>query len=331
MREKVRTLFRNEFFRNVATLMTGSTIAQLIALAIYPILSDIYTPEEHGLFSLYLGIVAITGIISTGRYQMAILMPREHKQAVNLAALGVFIGLIVSLILLLIVIFFRSDIGRIFKNDEIVRWAWFIPLSTFLIAIFQVSIYWFNRQKNFRQTAAANLAQSITNSGVKLSTSNAIPVGGGLVAGAITGQVIGALWFLTQWIRKYRQFFKEVSFSEMGKVAREYYRFPGFNLPNNLLNNISNSLPVFLISSFFSASQLGLYGLGFTMIFRPMNLVTNSMEQVFSQRIIQKYNDSKPIWREIRLLILRSFQIGFIPFLLAGIFGPLIFKTSFRP
>src|SRR5210317_149876 len=111
MREKVRSLFRNEFFRNVATLMTGSTIAQLIALAIYPILSDIYTPEEHGLFSLYLGIVAVTGIISTGRYQMAILMPRENKQAVNLVALGVSIGLLVSLILLLLVVFFRTDIG----------------------------------------------------------------------------------------------------------------------------------------------------------------------------------------------------------------------------
>ena len=329
MRKRLDALTKNEFFRNVATLMTGSTIAQIIALAIYPILADIYSPEEHGLFSLYMSIIAITGILSTGRYQIAILMPKEDKRAMNLVALAMAIAVVVSLILLLVVIFFRSEISGLFKNEGLEKWLWFVPLSTFLIAIFQVSIYWFNRHKNFRQTAAANLAQSVTNSGVKLSTSNAIQAGGGLIAGAITGQIVGAFWFLIQWMRKFTSYFRSVSFKEMGSVAKEYYRFPSFNMPNNLVNNISNALPIFLISTFFTAPQVGLYGLGFAMIFRPMGLIVNSMEQVFSQRIIKKYNENLPIWKEIRLLMLRSFQIGFIPFLLAGIFGPFIFRTIF--
>lgn len=329
MRKQLNALSQNEFFRNVATLMTGSTIAQLIALAIYPVLSDIYSPEEHGLFSLYMSIIAITGIMSTGRYQMAILMPKDDKKAMNLAALGVSFSIALSLLLLLMVIFLRSEISTLFKNENLERWLWYVPLSTFLIALFQVSIYWFNRHKNFRQTAAANLAQSLTNSGVKLSTSNAIQSGGGLIAGAIVGQIVGAFWFLVQWVRKFSSHFRDISFAGMRTVAKEYYRFPFFNLPNNLVNNISNALPVFLISTFFTAHQVGLYGLGFAMIFRPMGLVVNSMEQVFSQRIIKKFNDHLPVWKDVRLLLLRSFQIGVIPFLLAGIFGPFIFKTIF--
>lgn len=311
--------------------MTGSTIAQLIALAIYPILSDIYSPEEHGLFALYMGIIAITGIISTGRYQLAVLMPKDDKKAVNLVAIGLLIAIAFSLILLLVVIFFRSEISALFKNEGLKRWLWFVPLSTFLIALFEVSIYWFNRHKNFRQTAVANLAQSVTNSGVKLSTSNAIQSGGGLIAGAITGQVVGAFWFLMLWIRKFRCHFRDISLAGMKDVAKEYYRFPYFNMPNNLINNISNALPIFLIATFFSTHQVGLYGLGFAMIFRPMGLVVNSMEQVFSLRIIQKYNDNLPIWKDVRLLLVRSIQIGILPFLLAGIFGPFIFKTIFGP
>jgi O-antigen/teichoic acid export membrane protein len=309
--------------------MTGSTISQIIALAIYPILTEIYTPEEHGLFSLYLGIIAITGIISTGRYQMAILMPAEDKKAVNIAALGLFLAIILSLILLLIVIFFRKSIALVFNNPNIEYWLLFVPLSTLMIGIFQVSIYWHNRFKKFRNTAAGNLTQSIANSGVKLSTSAQIPSGGGLIFGAIIGQIAGSMFFLWSWLKGFRGSFSSISWKMMKQVGREYYKFPGFNLPNNLLNSISNSLPVFLISAYFGAAQLGLYSLGFTMIFRPMNLITNSMEQVFSQRLIMKYNQAESIWLDFKTLLKRSIQIGFIPFLLAGIFGPFIFRVIF--
>ena len=329
MRRKLRSMYSSEFFRNVATLMTGSTIAQLIALAIYPVLTKIYTPDEHGLFSLYMGIIAITGIVSTGRYQLAILMPAEDKKAVNLAALGLLLSIGVGLILLVVVALFRGEIAGAFKVPGIEKWLWFVPLSTLLIGFFQVSIYWHNRHKQFRRTAVGNLSQSIINSGVKLTTSGAVPAGGGLILGAIAGQITGAGYFLFSWLRKFKMYFTGISWAGMREVAVIYYRFPGFNLPNNLVNSISNSLPVFLIGAYFGAAELGLYSLGFTMIFRPMNLVTNSMEQVFSQRVIKKYTERISIRRDVITLIKRSFQIGIVPFLLAGIFGPLIFRTIF--
>ncbi len=329
MRKKLNTVYKSEFFRNVATLMTGSTIAQLIALAIYPVLTDIYTPEELGLFSLYMGIIAITGIISTGRYQMAIMMPADDKKAVNVAALGFFIGITFSLILFIIVLFFKTPIAKAFNNPLMEKWLWYVPLSTLLIAFFQVSIYWHNRFKHFGRTATGNLVQSITNSGVKLTTSGSIPSGGGLILGALTGQLAGGLYFLFSWMRKFRNRFTDISVSLMKEVGREYYKFPGFNLPNNLINNISNSLPIFLISSYFGAATLGLYSLGFTMIFRPMNLVTNSMEQVFSQRVIAKYNNRVSIRSDIFTLLKRSIQIGILPFIIVGIFGPFIFRVIF--
>lgn len=329
MRIKLSKLYKSEFFRNVATLMTGSTIAQLIALAIYPVLTDLYTPEQLGLFSLYLGIVSISGIISTGRYQLAIMMPFEDKKAVNVAALGFMLALIFSILLVFVVAIFKVPIAKAFNNPGIEKWLWFVPLSTFLIGFFQVSIYWHNRHKKFRNTAIANLTQSISNSAVKLTTSKIFPGGGGLIVGAIVGQIAGALYFLYSWFHRFPETFRLVSIQTMREVGRTYYKFPGFNLPNNLVNNISNSLPIFLISAYFGAAELGLYSLGFTMIFRPMNLVTNSMEQVFSQRVIMKYNNGESVWKDISTLLKRSFQIGIIPFLLAGIFGPFIFRVIF--
>jgi len=309
--------------------MTGSTIAQIIALAIYPILTDLYSPDDFGLFSLYMGIIAITGIISTGRYQLAILMPKTDKQAVQLSALGLFIAVSVSLILLMVVVLFRHGIAQTFNNPNIEKWLWFVPLSTFMIAFFQVSIYWHNRQKRFRTTAAANLSQSISNSAIKLSTSKNFLSGGGLITGAIIGQVIGAVYFLISWISRFRVMLGKVNLQGMKEEGVRYYRFPGFNLPNNLVNNLSNSLPIFLISAYFGSAELGLYSLGFTMIFRPMNLITNSMEQVFSQRVIKKFNDGVSIRRDVFTLMKRTVQIAILPFALVGVFGPLIFSKVF--
>ncbi len=40
---------KSKFSRNVLTLMTGTTISQAIPIAISPILTRIYTPEDFGM------------------------------------------------------------------------------------------------------------------------------------------------------------------------------------------------------------------------------------------------------------------------------------------
>ena len=52
---------KSEFSRNVLTLMTGTTIAQAIPIGISPILTRIYSPEDFGLFALFLAITNIIG------------------------------------------------------------------------------------------------------------------------------------------------------------------------------------------------------------------------------------------------------------------------------
>ena len=54
--------------------MTGTTIAQAIPIAISPILTRIYTPEDFGIFALYLSILGLVAVIVTGRYEVAIVL-----------------------------------------------------------------------------------------------------------------------------------------------------------------------------------------------------------------------------------------------------------------
>jgi O-antigen/teichoic acid export membrane protein len=78
---------KSEFGRNVLTLMTGTTIAQSIPVAITPILTRLYTPEDFGLLAVFVALTAILGSIANGRYELAIMHPEKDEESINIAAL----------------------------------------------------------------------------------------------------------------------------------------------------------------------------------------------------------------------------------------------------
>ena len=87
---------KSEFTRNVLTLMTGTTIAQAIPIAISPILTRLYTPEDFGVFALYIGIVAILSVFATGKYELAIMMPKDNQEAFSILLLSICISMFFS-------------------------------------------------------------------------------------------------------------------------------------------------------------------------------------------------------------------------------------------
>ncbi len=319
-------LINKEFVRNVLTLVSASTLSQAIAFLVYFILIRIYTPAEHGLLALYLSIISVTGIIATAKYDLAIMMPGSRTQAGALTLLTLLIGMGFSLILLLVTLFFSEFLASFLGNENLESWLYLVPLSTFLTSSSQAIQTWSNRRKKYRIIAGANLSQSLVNSTVKLASVNMFNSGGGLVAGAIAGQVAGNAVFIRSILVKDIPVFKAIKWKEIRSVAKKYHLFPRFNLIHYVINNFSTSLPIFLFSSAFSATEVGLYSLGMMMINRPLNILTSSFTQVLSQRVISNYNKNLKVTTEIKKLVFRLFFLAIIPFILAGILAPLGFR-----
>jgi len=141
-------------------------------------------------------------------------------------------------------------------------------------------------------------------------------------------EIVASLNRLEKLLEKKPETKKEVKdrTDEIIKASREYKLFPKFNMMHYLVNNFSSSLPIFALSSFFSTENAGLYAVAFTIIFRPVNLFTSSLGQVFSQRAIVKFNENKDIMNEVKRLISGLIQIGILPFTVAAIAGPSIFS-----
>ncbi|MEA3314866.1 MAG: oligosaccharide flippase family protein, partial [Campylobacterota bacterium] len=152
---------KSEFSRNVLTLMTGTTIAQAIPIAISPILTRIYTPEDFGVFALFIAITAIFGSIANGRYELAIMLPKKDEDAINIFALGFIITSIISLALLVLVVLFNDYFTKLLNNDEISVWLYFVPIAVFFTGLWNILNYFNNRKKQYKDIAKATIIKSI--------------------------------------------------------------------------------------------------------------------------------------------------------------------------
>jgi len=329
MFQAFRKIWHNEFFKNVATLLTGTTITQAFSVLIYIFLSRIYTEEDFGVFGLYMNILGITMIFSTAKYELAILLPKSDRDSVNLLGLSGLISVLVSLVLLVLVLFFNTQISTWLGSERISPWLYFIPLSTLLVGLFTSFRNYSNREKRYKLITGANITQSLGNSLVKLSLGLLLVGAAGLIYGAVFGQLVGFLLLLVVHIRTNRQKWSWLKLSEMKRLSREYSLFPRYNMWQGLVNNLSGALPVFVFSSYFSMGIAGFFTFGYMVIYRPVNLVANAFYQVLFQRFSERQRGEEPILSEIRLFLTRTIQWLIVPFVVFGIFAPDIFGFVF--
>src|SRR5690606_7165604 len=127
---------RSEFSRNVVTLMTGTTVAQAIPVAISPVLTRLYGPEDFGVLALFVALTSIFGAIANGRYELAIMLPESDDDALNVAALGLLIAAALSFLLLCIAVAFNGPISALLGNGDIGPWLYLVPLTVLFMGLF---------------------------------------------------------------------------------------------------------------------------------------------------------------------------------------------------
>ena len=141
---------KSEFSRNVFTLMTGTTLSQAIPIAISPILTRIYSPEEFGIFALYMAFISIGAAIVTGKYEMAVLLPKKNENAKYLIVISIFFTLVFSILFYIIYFSFFKQINNILNIDNCFNDFYLVPVGIFLFAFYNILLQWMNRQKEYK-------------------------------------------------------------------------------------------------------------------------------------------------------------------------------------
>ena len=323
MKNKIISKYKSksEFTRNVLTLMTGTTIAQAIPIAASPILTRIYTPADFGVMALFVAITSIFGSISSGRYELAIMLPKKEEDAINIFALGFILTTLLSLILLILVILFNDYIAKLLNNEEIRFWLFFIPVTVFFTGLFNILTYYNIRKKKYKDIRSATIIKSVISATVQLSF--------GFIQNGVTGLISGQIFSqMFANMRLFKNILKDkVLISGISKVkivaqAKRYKDFPKFSLWAVLANTLSGSLINILISSFFSLATLGFYSLVQRVLGLPTTLIGGSIGQVFFQQVTKEKQETGKATNSFNSTVKKLFIIG-IP-----IFGILFFLVE---
>lgn len=319
---------KSEFSRNVLTLMTGTTIAQAIPIAISPILTRIYSPQDFGIFALFLAIVGFFSVVSSARYEQALLVPREDEDAINIFALGFLINIFISIFLFLVVAIFHEEITNLFNNKEIGIWLWFAPLTVFFTGLFNLLTYWNNRKKHYANITKATIIKSIILALSQVAIGSIKSGAAGLVGGQILTSIFSNMR-LAKALLNNKKLLKAISKESIINQAKKYTDFPKFQAPHAMLNNLSSSLPTFLFSTFFSIGIVGFYSLATRIVFAPLGILSNASAKVYNQRVSELYNNHEDAFSfTVRFLKSLAKKI-ILPLVVIGLFAPVIFAFVF--
>lgn len=281
---------KSDFSKNVLTLMTGTALAQAIPIAISPILTRIYTPEDFGLLSLFIAITAVFGSVINGRYELAIMLPKKDSEAINLLALGFIICTVISIIIGFSAFLLNEKISDLLGNQEIGFWLYFVPIAVFLAGVFNLLNYYNIRNKHYKDIRNATVAKSIVGAAAQLSI-GFLKSG---VLGLITGQLLSQLVANSRLIKNLgkQKLVKSVNKIKILALAKKYKDFPKFTLWAGLANTLSQNINNVLISTFYGLSTLGHYSFTERMLGMPASLIGSSIGQVYFQEASKEQQET---------------------------------------
>jgi len=318
---------KSEFSRNVLTLMTGTTIAQAIPIAISPILTRIYTPEDFGVFALYMAIASIVAVIATGRYEMAIMLPKKDSDAVNIVALSIIISFFMSFTVFLIVFLFNNQITDLLNNPEISNWLYFIPVTVLLTGIYQSFNYWSNRKKQYKRLSTSIVVQSSSTASINLG----IGFGGfgssGLIVGQVLGQSFATIILVKLVWNTDRELFQSIKKTKIIALLKRYISFLKFGVLALFTSNLANQSLFFLVNLYLTATILGFISLILRLVSIPSAFLSKNLGNVFYQEIslVKKENSYKKIFNFTKKLIFYSLIIYFFMYILLENYFIVIF------
>ena len=271
---------KNAFARGVSVLVGGTASAQLLLVLAAPLLTRLYSPEDFGLLAVYASLLALIGVVSSLRYELAIPLPEDDGEAANIAALSLILVGASTVLTGILVVLLGPAIADALGVPALAPYLWLLPVGVLIGGAYTVFNYWAVRTKRFTNIAGTKLRQAFATIAIQLA---AFKLGGiALLFGQVAGQGVGTASLGRPALAS--EGFKQVTWGGISCAAGRYRRFPIFSTWGGFINAAGGKLPIFYLSSLFSPTLAGLYLLTERVIFGPSGILQNAVSQVLFSR-----------------------------------------------
>lgn len=326
-RWRLPTAITSRSARQVGTLLTGTVLSQAVPLLATPLLTRQYSPSDFGIFAVFMAGATLLALIAGFRYQLAIIVPADRKEGAELTRLTILLAVPVAVLATVawLVTLFTLPEREIYGFQ---RWGALLGPSV-LFASVQVSLYsWRNRNSDYAGMARSKVAMWGVATFAQVLLGWLLPSAESLIAGLVAGQFACVLYL---WARS-RDLWssREGVAPGLGRtLLRRYSRFPQFSLAADLVNQLANQLPIFVMSRLVGAAPTGNLSLTNRTLSAPISFLGTSVLDVFQRRaaedLAQQGHCRGVFLRTLRILVL----LAIIPFVALLVLAPTLFALVF--
>lgn len=311
-------------------MASGTALSQILYISALPFITRLYDASQVGDLIVFQAILSIATIISSMRYEIAILAAPNQEEASNVLALSMLIALLSSSILALI----TCNLPRIWTLPAGLRiihdYWWVLLIGQVGSAWYQIILHSVLRHKAFNIIAMTKVTQVA----VQLACQILFGLGRlnhiGLILGDALGRNAGVLNLIRMLWKNEKKSIINVTLGSLSKVAKQYKRYPLFSFIAGLLYSLCQTTPPLLLAPLYGASIAGWYGLMTRVCSAPFMLIAKGVADVYASKCSElARNDPPELLRLLRSALKKLIIISLLLGLAIILLAPRIFAFCF--
>lgn len=312
--------------KNILTTIVGSGISQIFPILISPVLTRLYSPEEFGFLSVYLLSISLLTIFSTGKLENTFFISKNIKEVNLLFGLAVSLSIVFSLVLIPLIVFFGEHIWMHYDIDHSLLWLYLVPLAVFISSCFIIITQLSIRLSKYKKLSISRISLSFVNSSLSLVL-GFFSFKAGLILSVFIGQGVAVLSL--NKLANFQLYKEENKILKIIALLKKYKKIPVFMIPSGLVNMLSANMPTVILTSTLGLSFVGFYNLIQRVLAAPSAFIGNAFGEVFRQQAADDLKNNRNCRPLLIKTVFRLSVISLIPFLILGLYAPVIFSYVF--
>jgi O-antigen/teichoic acid export membrane protein len=326
-------LRQRKFLLSVLAYSSGTTIGEIIGILAAPFITRLYGPEAFGLLSVFNSIVNIIGPVAALTLPMAIVIAKDDQEAFSLSKASFNVSVVVALLVL--IGFNFPAVIRALNIEELGSYMFLIPIVVVSSVGTQINTHWLIRKDSFFWLSIAAIIIALLTNISKVALGVQYQTAFTLILITTLGYFLGALIQLVIVINNQ-------GFSEVKLLARqnkkstldtlsEYREYITYRAPKRLLDAVTMSIPIIILTAFIGPASVAYYALGKKVLMVPSKLIGYSTSEVYFSRASKLYNAGR--LKELRHLHFKTIKslglLGLFPYFSVFLIGPYVFGFIF--
>jgi len=315
--------------RDVAAVMRGSLIAQVIGFLVLPLLTRLYGPAEFGYFQIYQSASLLIVIIVSLRFELALFRAEPGRELNATIALCFILVLFMSF--LLGSVWFFIERNFIYMYDKFPVSPIVVFFAALSIGLFQFLGNLVTREQLYKLSADSKILQS-GGYAAFASAFGVLRVNNGLITADIISRLVGGLYLLS--VFRGSQLFSiwRVSIGDLGRAAWKFREFPTVSVLGGIINGLGAITIPMLIYTKFNAEAAGQFALVERSLSFPIAIAVGAVSQVYTARFSNAIrNEPAEITKQFRKLIITLALVAIGPAIIGFLAAPSLFSLLFGP